>query len=70
MEIWERNVEIWGKIWKFGGNLEILRIFENLETKIWKFKKFFWKSGKKLETWIKFGNLENIWKQFGNLENI
>ena len=73
MEIW-KNVEIWGKIWKFGGNLEILRIFGNLEKiEIWEkirnFRYFFLKSEKKLETWIKFGNLENIWKQFGNLEN-
>ena len=57
MEIW-KNVEIWGKIWKFGGNLEILRIFGNLEKiEIWKFRKFFGNLEKKLETSKKFGNL-------------
>ena len=58
---------------KFGiqfGNLEILRIFGNLEKiEIWKFKKKFGNLEKKLETWKKFGNLKNIWKQFENLEN-
>ena len=50
-------------IWKFGKN-------RNLQKKIcWKSGKN-WKSGKKLETWKKFGNLENIWNEFGNLENI
>ena len=80
MEIW-KNVEIWGKIWKFGGNLEILRIFGNLEKiEICRKKfgnlKFFWKSGKnwksgkKLEIWKKIGNLENIWKFEKYLESI
>ena len=76
-----KNVEIWDTIWKFGGNLEILRIFGNLE-KIEICRKKFgnlnfflksgknWKSGKKLETWKTFGNLKNIWNPFGNLENI
>ena len=68
-------MEIWKKRRNLGKNLEILRIFGNLEKiEIWRNKfrnlNFFWKSGKNLETWKKFGNLENIWNQFGNLENI
>ena len=73
-----------GEKWKFGKerrilgkNVEIWKLCEYLE--LWKKSKFgekkfgnlkiFWKFEKKLETWKKFGNLENIWKQFGNLEN-
>ena len=71
MEIWQRT-QNFGK--KFG-NLETLRIFGTLEKiEIWRKKfgnlKIFWKFGKKLVTWKKFENLENIWNQFGNLKNI
>ena len=99
-EIWKilEVLKLRIKIWKFRGkngnlekrrnlgkNLEILRIFGNLEKikiwrkKIWKFKKRFgnlgknWKLEKKLENILKqFGNFENIWKfrkEIGNLEN-
>ena len=54
----EKNVEIWDTIWKSGGNLEILRIFGNMEKiEIWKQK--FGNLKKKLEIREeKFGKLE------------
>ena len=73
-------MEIWKKRRNLGKNLEILRIFGNLEKiEIWrnKFRNliFFgnlekiWKLGKNLEIWKIFGiNLE-IWKTFENFRN-
>ena len=72
-------MEIWKRMQNFGkkfGNLETLRIFGTLEKiEIWRKKfgnlNFFWKSGKKLETWKKiwkFGKYLEIWKTFENVE--